>query len=121
MIKSNITWHPSGLTREERNQLRAQEGFTIWFTGLSGSGKSTIATALEQHLLHHGLDAYRLDGMRFCLPDSRLMPVLYSSARAVIYNISAGVIVIFGCDCFSWSKGLFYIYWQRNMALGIAT
>jgi adenylylsulfate kinase-like enzyme len=35
---------------------------TIWFTGLSASGKSTVATALEQHLLHLGLAAYRLDG-----------------------------------------------------------
>ncbi len=58
---SNITWHPS-LTRHERNQLRAQRGFTVWFTGLSASGKSTVATALEQHLLHIGLAAYRLDG-----------------------------------------------------------
>ncbi|RFU30025.1 hypothetical protein B7463_g6327, partial [Scytalidium lignicola] len=58
---SNITWHPS-LSRHERNQLRKQRGFTIWFTGLSASGKSTIATALEQHLLHLGLAAYRLDG-----------------------------------------------------------
>lgn len=58
---SNITWHPS-LSREERNTFRKQTGFTIWFTGLSASGKSTIATALEQHLLHLGFAAYRLDG-----------------------------------------------------------
>ncbi|KAK0703841.1 Adenylylsulfate kinase-domain-containing protein [Lasiosphaeria miniovina] len=58
---SNITWHPS-LSRHERNQLRGQRGFTIWFTGLSASGKSTVATALEQHLLHLGVAAYRLDG-----------------------------------------------------------
>ncbi|EQB44612.1 hypothetical protein CGLO_16625 [Colletotrichum gloeosporioides Cg-14] len=58
---SNITWHPS-LSRHERNQLRRQRGFTIWLTGLSASGKSTVATALEQHLLHLGLAAYRLDG-----------------------------------------------------------
>lgn len=58
---SNITWHP-GLTRHERNGLRKQRGLTIWFTGLSASGKSTVATALEQHLLHLGLAAYRLDG-----------------------------------------------------------
>ncbi|KAI0811621.1 Adenylylsulfate kinase-domain-containing protein [Xylaria sp. FL0064] len=58
---SNITWHPS-LSRAERNQLRKQKGFTLWFTGLSASGKSTVATALEQHLLHLGLAAYRLDG-----------------------------------------------------------
>ncbi|EFX01179.1 adenylyl-sulfate kinase [Grosmannia clavigera kw1407] len=57
----NITWH-AGLTRSERNAARGQKGFTIWFTGLSASGKSTVATALEQHLLHLGLSAYRLDG-----------------------------------------------------------
>jgi len=60
-MATNITWHPS-LSRHERNQLRGQRGFTIWFTGLSASGKSTVATALEQHLLHIGLAAYRLDG-----------------------------------------------------------
>ncbi|KAE9580950.1 Adenylyl-sulfate kinase [Colletotrichum fructicola] len=60
-MATNITWHPS-LSRHERNQLRRQRGFTIWLTGLSASGKSTVATALEQHLLHLGLAAYRLDG-----------------------------------------------------------
>ncbi|KAI1133647.1 Adenylylsulfate kinase-domain-containing protein [Nemania abortiva] len=60
-MATNITWHPS-LSRTERNQLRKQQGFTLWFTGLSASGKSTVATALEQHLLHLGLAAYRLDG-----------------------------------------------------------
>ncbi|OLN94254.1 Adenylyl-sulfate kinase [Colletotrichum chlorophyti] len=60
-MASNITWHPS-LSRHERNQLRGQRGFTIWLTGLSASGKSTVATALEQHLLHLGVAAYRLDG-----------------------------------------------------------
>ncbi|KAK2626983.1 hypothetical protein QTJ16_004158 [Diplocarpon rosae] len=60
-MATNITWHPS-LSRSERNALRKQSGLTIWFTGLSASGKSTVATALEQHLLHLGLAAYRLDG-----------------------------------------------------------
>jgi len=60
-MATNITWHPS-LSRTERNSLRKQRGFTVWFTGLSASGKSTVATALEQHLLHLGLAAYRLDG-----------------------------------------------------------
>ena len=59
---SNITWHPSSVTHLERSTLRGQKGFTLWFTGLSASGKSTIAIALEQHLLHLGLAAYRLDG-----------------------------------------------------------
>lgn len=60
-LSSNITWHPS-LSRAERESFRKQKGFTIWFTGLSASGKSTVATALEQHLLHLGVAAYRLDG-----------------------------------------------------------
>ncbi|KAL9103626.1 MAG: hypothetical protein Q9163_001353 [Psora crenata] len=59
---SNITWHPSSVSHAERCTLRNQKGFTLWFTGLSASGKSTIAIALEQHLLHLGLAAYRLDG-----------------------------------------------------------
>lgn len=60
-MATNITWH-DGLTRRERNEARGQKGYTIWFTGLSASGKSTVATALEQHLLHLGVAAYRLDG-----------------------------------------------------------
>ena len=58
---SNITWHP-GLTRAARTSLRKQQGCTVWCTGLAAAGKSTIATALEQHLLHLGLASYRLDG-----------------------------------------------------------
>jgi len=61
-ICSNITWHP-GLTHAERAALRAgQRGVTVWLTGLSASGKSTIAAALEQHLLGRGTAAYLLDG-----------------------------------------------------------
>ncbi|KAF7551709.1 hypothetical protein G7046_g7641 [Stylonectria norvegica] len=60
-MATNITWHPS-LTRSERIEARGQRGLTIWLTGLSASGKSTVATALEQHLLHLGVAAYRLDG-----------------------------------------------------------
>lgn len=60
-ISSNITWH-EGLSRTERETYTKQKGFTLWFTGLSASGKSTIATALEQHFLHLGVNAYRLDG-----------------------------------------------------------
>ncbi|KAK3623686.1 Adenylyl-sulfate kinase [Elasticomyces elasticus] len=60
-MSTNITWH-SGLTRQERSELRKQKGCTVWFTGLSASGKSTIAIALEQHLLQKGLACYRLDG-----------------------------------------------------------
>lgn len=59
---THIRWHASDLTREERwARLRAR-GATLWFTGLSGSGKSTIACALERALVEEGVFAYRLDG-----------------------------------------------------------
>lgn len=60
-MSTNITWHEN-LTHEERLLLRKQKGVTVWLTGLSASGKSTIACALEQSLLARGLNAYRLDG-----------------------------------------------------------
>lgn len=58
----NIVWHHGQLTHAERcRQLKAR-GCTLWFTGLSGSGKSTIASALEAELVRRGVFAYRLDG-----------------------------------------------------------
>eukprot|EP00732_Lithocolla_globosa_P004385 Lithocolla_globosa_v1_NODE_4017_length_1528_cov_18.739308.p1 type:complete len:244 gc:universal NODE_4017_length_1528_cov_18.739308:1351-620(-) len=59
---TNITWHSGHIPRHERWDLLKQFGMTIWFTGLSASGKSTIATALEQVLVSQGVNAYRLDG-----------------------------------------------------------
>jgi adenylylsulfate kinase len=59
---TNITWHEGHDTREERNALLKQKGCTIWFTGLSGSGKSTIAFTLEHALVQRGRLAYVLDG-----------------------------------------------------------
>lgn len=62
---TNITWHPGNITREERWKAArngAGKGATLWFTGLSASGKSTIACALEQVLVQQGVPAYRLDG-----------------------------------------------------------
>ncbi len=59
---TNITWHEGSVTREEREKLLNQKGVTVWMTGLSASGKSTIACILEQMLLHRKKHAYRLDG-----------------------------------------------------------
>jgi adenylylsulfate kinase len=59
---TNITWHEGHVTPEERRQLFKQTGCTIWFTGLSGSGKSTIAFTLEHALVQRGRLAYVLDG-----------------------------------------------------------
>lgn len=59
---TNVHWHHGDVTREHRNQLLGQKGVTLWFTGLSGSGKSTVAVALEQALHAQGRLSYRLDG-----------------------------------------------------------
>jgi bifunctional enzyme CysN/CysC len=62
VVAENITFHPSSLSREERREALGTSGATIWMTGLSGSGKSTIAAALEHTLVSGGRNAYMLDG-----------------------------------------------------------
>jgi adenylylsulfate kinase len=59
---TNITWHAGAVTRGDRGRLLRQRGVTLWMTGLSGSGKSTIAVIVEQLLTQRGHLAYRLDG-----------------------------------------------------------
>lgn len=59
---TDITWHEGHVTREGRQALLRQRGCTLWFTGLSGSGKSTMAFTLEHALVQRGRLAYVLDG-----------------------------------------------------------
>ncbi len=59
---TNVHWHDGEISREDRNRLMKQKGATLWFTGLSGSGKSTVAVALEEALYERGNLCYRLDG-----------------------------------------------------------
>src|SRR5215212_5334100 len=59
---TNVTWHEGHVNREERGALLKQKGATLWFTGLSGSGKSTVAFTLEHALVEAGRLAYVLDG-----------------------------------------------------------
>lgn len=61
-MSSNVRWHASHSSYEERCMLQRQRPLTIWFTGLSGAGKSTLAFALEQRLLAAKHAAYVLDG-----------------------------------------------------------
>ncbi|MEY3089755.1 MAG: adenylyl-sulfate kinase [Pseudomonadota bacterium] len=58
----NIIWHDHHVSKEERSQIKKQKPCIIWFTGLSGSGKSTIANALETKLNQLGRHTYLLDG-----------------------------------------------------------
>ena len=59
---TNVTWHDGEISRKDRFEILRQKGVTIWFTGLSGAGKSTVAVALEKALFTHGKLSYRLDG-----------------------------------------------------------
>ena len=59
---TNIKWHHGKITKEDRAKLLNQKGAAIWLTGLSGSGKSTIAVELEHALIENKHQAYILDG-----------------------------------------------------------
>lgn len=58
----NVVWHAHPVTVEQREKLHQHRGAVLWFTGLSGSGKSTIAGALEEALHKLGVSTYLLDG-----------------------------------------------------------
>ena len=59
---SNISWHEMSINKKTRSELNSQTPCVVWFTGLSGSGKSTIANILEQKLHAIGKRTYLLDG-----------------------------------------------------------
>ncbi|MBS3737457.1 adenylyl-sulfate kinase [Mesohalobacter halotolerans] len=59
---NNTVFHNYHITRKDREKQLKQPGMVLWFTGLSGSGKSTIANAVEQDLFHSGYKTYTLDG-----------------------------------------------------------
>ncbi|MEZ9804669.1 adenylyl-sulfate kinase [Vibrio cyclitrophicus] len=61
-VSDDVVWHNSTVTREDRIKLKQQKPVVLWFTGLSGSGKSTVANAVESKLLSIGKHSYLLDG-----------------------------------------------------------
>jgi adenylylsulfate kinase len=61
-MSNNTVFHHYNITRKDREKQLGQRGFVLWFTGLSGSGKSTIANAVEQQLFESGYKTYTLDG-----------------------------------------------------------
>jgi len=62
MSNKNIVWHDHRVTKRERARLKRQRPCILWFTGLSGSGKSTVANAVEAKLCAMGRHTYLLDG-----------------------------------------------------------
>lgn len=61
-VSNDVVWHNTTVTHEDRIQLKEQKPVVLWFTGLSGSGKSTVANAVESKLLSLGKHSYLLDG-----------------------------------------------------------
>ncbi len=61
-MSANVTWQEATVGRARRWQALGQQGATVWFTGLPGAGKTTVATAVEARLIDAGRSAYRLDG-----------------------------------------------------------
>jgi adenylylsulfate kinase len=59
---TNITWHDATISKEERRAQNGHGSVVLWFTGLSGSGKSTIANAVSHELFRQGINEYVLDG-----------------------------------------------------------
>jgi len=62
MINKNIIWHEQQIKQEQRALIKKQKPVVLWFTGLSGSGKSTIANAVESELFNLNKHTYLLDG-----------------------------------------------------------
>jgi len=61
-MSENIVIHDYEISRSKRNKVNGHESFVLWFTGLSGSGKSTIANKVEEELFYKGVSTYALDG-----------------------------------------------------------
>lgn len=61
-MSDNVVWHESLVSRQERNRLNKHKSGLVWFTGLSSSGKSTIAHHVEKELFDRGIRSYVLDG-----------------------------------------------------------
>lgn len=62
MKSSNLTWHEATITKTDRHSQNGHGSCVLWFTGLSGSGKSTIANAVSYELFRQGISEYVLDG-----------------------------------------------------------
>jgi adenylyl-sulfate kinase len=102
VVSSHLTWTETKVTPEERVELLRHEAATIWLTGLSGSGKSTIAYELERQLILDGHVAFTLDGdnIRFGLsrdlgfaPQDRTENIRRIAEVCKLFN-NAGVLVV---------------------------
>jgi adenylylsulfate kinase len=88
--KTHVVWHAHSVTRDQRERLNGHKGCVVWFTGLSGSGKSTVANHVDQLLHSAGLHSFLLDGdnVRHGLNASSEMLAGYGEAFAKRFGLS---------------------------------
>lgn len=101
-VPTNIRWHHAKVTAEDRERNKGQRGAALWFTGLSGAGKSTIAAIVDARLVQRGRHSYILDGdnLRFGLcndlgfsPEDRAENTRRLAEVAALF-VDAGLIVL---------------------------
>ena len=87
-----VVWHPHSVSREERERLNGHQGCVVWFTGLSGCGKSTVANAVDRLLYERGLRSFVLDGdnVRHGLNAAPAMLAAYGDAFATRFGLGFG-------------------------------
>ncbi|MGV3606644.1 MAG: adenylyl-sulfate kinase [Planctomycetaceae bacterium] len=93
MTDTHVVWHQHSVSREDRAKLNKHPGTVIWFTGLSGSGKSTVANVLDQKLFAMGCHTFLLDGdnVRHSLnPSPELLKSQFGEAFASRFGLSFG-------------------------------
>jgi adenylylsulfate kinase len=88
--KTHVIWHATSVTREERERLNGHQGFVVWFTGLSGSGKSTVANLVDRALCAAGVHSVLLDGdnVRHGLNASPAMLASYGAPFAERFGLT---------------------------------
>lgn len=92
MQSAQVTWHPHSVTRQDREQLNGHRGCVVWFTGLSGCGKSTVANLVERMLFARGIHSFLLDGdnVRHSLNPSPAMLAEYGEDFARRFGLGFG-------------------------------
>jgi adenylylsulfate kinase len=87
-----VVWHPHSVSRADRERLNGHQGCVVWFTGLSGCGKSTVANAVDRLLYERGVRSFVLDGdnVRHGLNAAPAMLAEYGEAFAARFGLGFG-------------------------------
>jgi adenylylsulfate kinase len=87
---AHVVWHPHSVSRDERERLNGHQGCVVWFTGLSGCGKSTVANFVDRQLFELGVRSFVLDGdnIRHSLNASPALLVAYGESFASRFGLT---------------------------------